>query len=152
MGARAGWCWISVVVMGRRFPVRLSLRPTRYVLQDKRRRVRITSRRCTVFGGRFSLSIWLDRRSWLSGKFMWSQAHVLHKECRGTIPPRTAVTRSKKRIRIYRSMYTKRFLYIYILSFVKVLLKFFSTTSCNLCDLYQCEWYRTTEGELHWPP
>lgn len=40
MGARAGWRWISVVVMGRHFPVRLSLRPTRYVLQDKRRRVR----------------------------------------------------------------------------------------------------------------
>lgn len=44
MGARAGWCWISVVVMGRRFPVRLSLRSTRCVLQDKRRRVRITGR------------------------------------------------------------------------------------------------------------
>lgn len=76
MGARAGWRWISVVVMGRRFPVRLSLRPTRYVLQDKRRRVRITGRRCTVI--RFSLSISLDRRSRLSGKFMCSEVRVLH--------------------------------------------------------------------------
>lgn len=53
MGARAGWRWISVVVMGRRFPVRLSLRSARYVLQDKRRRVRITRAvpvRCTVVG------------------------------------------------------------------------------------------------------
>lgn len=42
MGARVGWRWISVVVMGR-LPVRLSLWPTRgYGLQDKRRRVRIT--------------------------------------------------------------------------------------------------------------
>jgi Zn-finger domain-containing protein len=71
MGARAGWRWISVVVMGR-FPVRLSLRAASYVLQDKRRRVRIIRRApvYTVFGDRFSLSISLDRRSRLSGKFM----------------------------------------------------------------------------------
>lgn len=137
MGARAGWRWISVVVVGR-FPVRLSL--TRgYVLQDKRRRVRITGRSLygiSVVG--FSLSIWLDRRSRLSGKFMWPRAHVLHKEWK---PRRATETCSKQHIFVflYWSVYMYEMFsitFMYTLSFVKA----FSTTS-NLCDLYQCEWY-----------
>jgi len=64
MGVRAGWRWISVVVVGRRFPVRLSLRSTRYVLQDKRRRVRITGR--TLDGIRWSVYSFNLARSTIS--------------------------------------------------------------------------------------
>lgn len=122
MGARAGWRWISVVVMGR-FPVRLSLRAASYVLQDKRRRVRIIRRRAryvrySVVG--VSLSIWLDRRSRLSGKFMSTRMRASFTKCHRPISPRTAGTRLRKqRTRISLSIYicTKAFSFLFIYFF-----------------------------------
>lgn len=127
MGTRAGWRWISVVVVGCRFPVRLSLRPARHVLQDKRRRVRIAARYSVVgflfqFGSMDDLDLaenLCDRRR---TSFIKSAVEQYRRE--------TTETRLKHQDAYFSTdlCIWKGFLYIYIFSFVKV----FSTTSCNL--------------------
>lgn len=139
MGARAGWRWISVVVMGR-LPVRLSLSGTRcYGLQDKRRRVRITSVvHCAFSRSVFSFNFARFRRSRLSGKFMptgsassftraarpaRSSNTMLHtsrgKTTRALVFPLSRSIRERERERA-RSLSRQ-------------------TSVRNLCDLYQCE-------------
>lgn len=135
MGARAGWRWISVVVMGR-LPVRLSLRATRG-LQDKRRRVRITPVYSVYMLVGFSLSIWPDRRSRLSVENLCDQqaralfCFPLFELCRRANPRRDA------RCKTFFAEAAERFSRIFSLSVYNgntsraSVSNVLSTTSCN---------------------
>lgn len=88
---------------------------------------------------RFSLSIWLDWWSRLSGKFMWPRAHVLHKGCCGNHREQRKRDRSSIFVFLYRFVYMYEMFsitFIYTLSFVKV----FSTNSCNNARVIPYHW------------